>query len=273
MGNTAINALLTAEYGKEKAKDQRYDQVWNDFMSSYSNLGSDIDNYHTLLKDAFGNYKTGLDNTTNTYTGTLSGLADKLNAPESKVSFGLAGFDPVTMTTRQAREDVGTLGDIAKNIYSANRLPASEQYNYDKTAASGTMDKYNALKDLATQVRGGDTGSVVNAYAGTRSQDMGPMGALGAIGNILGATGQGAGGVMRGLGALGFKLPGMGAATTAGAGATGAGAGAGAAGTAGAGAAGAAGAGAGAAGLAAAWPVAAALAAAGLLYKIKRNND
>lgn len=197
MGNTAINALLTAEYGKEKAKDQRYDQVWNDFMSSYSNLGSDIDNYHTLLKDAFGNYKTGLDNTTNTYTGTLSGLADKLNAPESKVSFGLAGFDPVTMTTRQAREDVGTLGDIAKNIYSANLLPASEQYNYDKTAASGTMDKYNALKDLATQMRGGDTASVVNAYAGSQgaNQDLGTLGKLATVSNVLGALGGGAAGL------------------------------------------------------------------------------
>ena len=236
MGKTALNYLLTQEYAKEKSKDQRYDQVWSDFMSTYGENGSGLTNLLNtrdgMLADAFGKYKTSLDGTTNTYTGALSDLGNRLNSDASKVTFGLEGFDPLKVTTRQARADTATQADIARNIYGANLLPASEEYTYSTNKANSTLDKYKALQSLAQGMQGGNTMGVVNAYSGGQAGNgqMGALGTIGALSSLIGNTGQSAGGIAQllkamGVGgsAAGITDAGVASALAGGAGLTGAG--------------------------------------------------
>ena len=236
MGKTALNYLLTQEYAKEKSKDQRYDQVWSDFMNTYGENGSGLTSLLNtrdgMLADAFGKYKTSLDGTTSTYTGALSDLAAKLNSDDSKVTFGLEGFDPLKVTTRQARADTSTQADIARNIYGANLLPTSEEYNYNTNKANSTLDKYKALQSLAQSMQGGNTMGVVNAYSGGQAGNgqMGALGTIGALSSLIGNTGQSAGGIAQllkamGVGgtAAGITDAGVASALAGGAGLTGAG--------------------------------------------------
>ena len=164
-----FRAQLANQAEAENRKQARYDTVWNDYMSEYGNLSSNIDTKNKMLEDAFNSYFSSLNDTTGQYAGAIAGLADKLNSPESKVTYGLEGFDPITSTKRSAREDVGTLSDLAKNIYAANLVPTTQKYNYDQTAANSVLDKYNALLGAAQAQSGGNQNGVASAYSSLRS--------------------------------------------------------------------------------------------------------
>lgn len=219
-----FRAQLAQQAEAENRKQARYDTVWNDYMSEYGNLGGNIDTKNKKLEDAFNSFFSSLNDTTGQYTGAIAGLADKLNSPESKVTFGLEGFDPITSTKRSAREDVGTLSDLAKSIYAANLVPAEQKYNYDQTAANSVLDHYNALLQAAQTQQGGDQNGVVNAYSGWKGATegsggkTGALGSIGAISSLLGSTGQGAAGISKLLSALGYGAKAGGTVAGAGAG-------------------------------------------------------
>lgn len=168
MGKTALNAILTAQANNEQAKTKRYDELWNDYMDAYGSNGSGLknllDSKNASLDDAFNTYFNSMTGNTGAYTGAMSGLRDKLNAPESKVTFGLAGFDPITSTKASARNDVSSLMDIAGKIYGADSTLAGEKYNYGQTKANSIMDLYNAMQTAAQGAQGGDLSSVAGTY-------------------------------------------------------------------------------------------------------------
>jgi len=168
MSKTALNAILAAQAGTEKAKTERFNRLWDGFMSVYgtggAGLKSLIDQSNGLQAAANDTFLNSIDNNTGTYTGALADLGNRLNSDASKVTFGLEGFDPITSTKRSAREDVGALAGLAGNAFIARNDAATKRFATDTDEAESVMDYYNAMSAAREGAQSGDLSGLAQTY-------------------------------------------------------------------------------------------------------------
>ena len=132
MSDTATNMLILDMINKQNAENTQKQTTWDAFMDSYEKMPQVFADEESYLRQNFADNLGNIQGITDTYTGNLNNYASRLDAPESKVTFGLQGFDPISVTTNQARQDVGTLSDLAAKIFGANMSPASMKLQYEQ---------------------------------------------------------------------------------------------------------------------------------------------
>ena len=132
MSDTARNMLILDMINKQNAENAQKQTTWDAFMDAYEKMPQVFSDEESYLRQNFADNLNNIQGITDTYTGSLSDYASRLDAPESKVTFGLQGFDPISVTTKQARQDVNTLSDLAGRIYGANMSPATMKLQYEQ---------------------------------------------------------------------------------------------------------------------------------------------
>lgn len=132
MSDTATNMLILDMINKQNAENTQKQTTWDAFMDSYEKMPQVFADEESYLRQNFADNLGNIQGITDTYTGNLNNYASRLDAPESKVTFGLEGFDPMSVTTRQARQDVNTLTDLAGKTYAANMSPATMKLQYEQ---------------------------------------------------------------------------------------------------------------------------------------------
>ena len=132
MSDTARNMLILDMINKQNAENDQKQTTWDAFMDSYEKMPQVFADEESYLRQNFADNLGNIQGITDTYTGNLNNYASRLDAPESKVTFGLEGFDPMSVTTRQARQDVNTLTDLAGKTYAANMSPATMKLQYEQ---------------------------------------------------------------------------------------------------------------------------------------------
>ena len=132
MSDTARNMLILDMINKQNAENAQKQTTWDAFMDSYEKMPQVLADEESYLRQNFADNLSNIQGITDTYTGNLNNYASRLDAPESKVTFGLQGFDPISVTTKQARQNVNTLSDLAGKIYGANMSPATMKLQYEQ---------------------------------------------------------------------------------------------------------------------------------------------
>ena len=132
MSDTARNMLILDMINKQNAENAQKQTTWDAFMDAYEKMPQVFSDEESYLRQNFADNLGNIQGITDNYTGSLSDYAARLDAPGSKVSFGLEGFDPMSVTTRQARQDVNTLTDLAGKTYAANMSPATMKLQYEQ---------------------------------------------------------------------------------------------------------------------------------------------
>ena len=132
MSDTARNMLILDMINKQNAENAQKQTTCDAFMDAYEKMPQVFSDEESYLRQNFADNLSNIQGITDTYTGNLNNYASRLDAPESKVTFGLEGFDPISVTTKQARQDVNTLSDLAGKIYGANMSPATMKLQYEQ---------------------------------------------------------------------------------------------------------------------------------------------
>lgn len=149
MSDTARNMLILDMINKQNAENAQKQTTWDAFMDAWEQMPQVFENEENYLRQSFNDNLGNIQGITDNYTGSLSDYAARLDAPESKVTFGLEGFDPISVTTRQARQDVNTLTDLAGKIFGANMSPATMKLQYEQAHTPYTA----AQRDYANKAQ------------------------------------------------------------------------------------------------------------------------
>lgn len=82
------------------------------------------------LSGKHGAYTEALEEATGRYGDTLTALANRLNAPESRVGFSIGGQAPVSFVPRQTIRDIGVLEALAQKGMGAEMTVPTQQWAY-----------------------------------------------------------------------------------------------------------------------------------------------
>jgi len=84
------------------------------------------------LGEKHGTYTGAMEAATGKYGDTLTALANRLNAPESKVGFSLGGTAPASFVPRQTVRDIGITEALAQKGMGASMMAPTEQWAYQQ---------------------------------------------------------------------------------------------------------------------------------------------
>ena len=163
MSDTARNMLILDMINKQNAENAQKQTTWDAFMDAYEKMPQVFSDEESYLRQNFADNLNNIQGITDTYTGNLNNYASRLDAPESKVTFGLQGFDPISVTTKQARQDVNTLSDLAGKIYGANMSPATMKLQYEQAHTPYTAAQRDYANKAAMAGRSVDYTTDANA--------------------------------------------------------------------------------------------------------------
>jgi hypothetical protein len=105
------------------------------------------------LNERFGDYIGAQEAANAKYGGVLDSLTGRINDPNSRVSFGLEGADPVSFIPRQTLNEMSAIESLADLTRSnAMRVP-TEQWAWSQTNPIHTADMhiFDLMNQLANQ--------------------------------------------------------------------------------------------------------------------------
>jgi hypothetical protein len=105
------------------------------------------------LNERFGDYIGAQEAANAKYGGVLDSLTGRINDPNSRVSFGLEGADPVSFIPRQTLNEMSAIESLANLTRSnAMRVP-TEQWAWSQTNPIHTADMhiFDLMSQLANQ--------------------------------------------------------------------------------------------------------------------------
>jgi hypothetical protein len=105
------------------------------------------------LNERFGDYIGAQEAANAKYGGVLDSLTGRINDPNSRVSFGLEGADPVSFIPRQTLNEMSAIESLANLTRSnAMRVP-TEQWAWSQTNPIHTADMhiFDLMNQLANQ--------------------------------------------------------------------------------------------------------------------------
>ncbi len=129
--------------------------IWDDFMSSYKNLFSNLKGKQASDTGAFNTYKSALTKAGDTYGSTISALMNSISSGKNDLGFSLGGGNMATFTPKSVRENASTMADLAGKSYENTLVVPTAQYGFDTTTNDYTtnLNYYNILASLAKDIK------------------------------------------------------------------------------------------------------------------------
>jgi hypothetical protein len=107
----------------------------------------------TWLNERFGDYIGAQEAANAKYGGVLDSLTGRINDPNSRVSFGLEGADPVSFIPRQTLNEMSAIESLADLTRSnAMRVPTEQwAWNQSNPVHTADMQIFDLMNQLANQ--------------------------------------------------------------------------------------------------------------------------
>ena len=128
-------------------------EVTKSWLGEMPGMPTALRERETWLNERFGDYIGAQEAANAKYGGVLDSLTGRINDPNSRVSFGLEGADPVSFIPRQTLNEMSTIEALADLTRSnAMRVP-TEQWAWSQTNPIHTanMQIFDLMNQLANQ--------------------------------------------------------------------------------------------------------------------------
>jgi hypothetical protein len=128
-------------------------EVTKSWLGEMPGMPTALRERETWLNERFGDYIGAQEAANAKYGGVLDSLTGRINDPNSRVSFGLEGADPVSFIPRQTLNEMSTIEALADLTRSnAMRVP-TEQWAWSQTNPIHTADMhiFDLMSQLANQ--------------------------------------------------------------------------------------------------------------------------
>jgi len=128
-------------------------EVTKSWLGEMPGMPTALRERETWLNERFGDYIGAQEAANAKYGGVLDSLTSRINDPNSRVSFGLEGADPVSFIPRQTLNEMSTIEALADLTRSnAMRVPI-EQWSWSQTNPIHTADMhiFDLMSQLANQ--------------------------------------------------------------------------------------------------------------------------
>ena len=128
-------------------------EVTKSWLGEMPGMPTALRERETWLNERFGDYIGAQEAANAKYGGVLDSLTGRINDPNSRVSFGLEGADPVSFIPRQTLNEMSAIESLANLTRSnAMRVP-TEQWAWSQTNPIHTADMhiFDLMSQLANQ--------------------------------------------------------------------------------------------------------------------------
>ena len=128
-------------------------EVTKSWLGEMPGMPTALRERETWLNERFGDYIGAQEAANAKYGGVLDSLTGRINDPNSRVSFGLEGADPVSFIPRQTLNEMSTIEALADLTRSnAMRVP-TEQWAWSQANPIHTADMhiFDLMSQLANQ--------------------------------------------------------------------------------------------------------------------------
>ena len=128
-------------------------EVTKSWLGEMPGMPTALRERETWLNERFGDYIGAQEAANAKYGGVLDSLTGRINDPNSRVSFGLEGADPVSFIPRQTLNEMSAIESLADLTRSnAMRVPI-EQWAWNQTNPVHTADMhiFDLMSQLANQ--------------------------------------------------------------------------------------------------------------------------
>ena len=144
-GTASSTTTQTPETGNQ--------EVTKSWLGEMPGMPTALRERETWLNERFGDYIGAQEAANAKYGGVLDSLTSRINDPNSRVSFGLEGADPVSFIPRQTLNEMSTIEALADLTRSnAMRVP-TEQWAWSQANPIHTADMhiFDLMSQLANQ--------------------------------------------------------------------------------------------------------------------------
>ena len=128
-------------------------EVTKSWLGEMPGMPTALRERETWLNERFGDYIGAQEAANAKYGGVLDSLTGRINDPNSRVSFGLEGADPVSFIPRQTLNEMSAIESLADLTRSnAMRVP-TEQWAWSQANPIHTADMhiFDLMNQLANQ--------------------------------------------------------------------------------------------------------------------------
>ena len=144
-GTASSTTTQTPETGNQ--------EVTKSWLGEMPGMPTALRERETWLNERFGDYIGAQEAANAKYGGVLDSLTSRINDPNSRVSFGLEGADPVSFIPRQTLNEMSAIESLADLTRSnAMRVP-TEQWAWSQMNPIHTADMhiFDLMSQLANQ--------------------------------------------------------------------------------------------------------------------------
>lgn len=144
-GTASSTTTQTPETGNQ--------EVTKSWLGEMPGMPTALRERETWLNERFGDYIGAQEAANAKYGGVLDSLTGRINDPNSRVSFGLEGADPVSFIPRQTLNEMSAIESLANLTRSnAMRVP-TEQWAWSQANPIHTADMhiFDLMNQLANQ--------------------------------------------------------------------------------------------------------------------------
>ena len=148
-GNQEVTASSTTTQTPETGNQE----VTKSWLGEMPGMPTALRERETWLNERFGDYIGAQEAANAKYGGVLDSLTGRINDPNSRVSFGLEGADPVSFIPRQTLNEMSAIESLADLTRSnAMRVP-TEQWAWSQANPIHTADMhiFDLMSQLANQ--------------------------------------------------------------------------------------------------------------------------
>ena len=148
-GNQEVTASSTTTQTPETGNQE----VTKSWLGEMPGMPTALRERESWLNDRFGDYIGAQEDANTKYGGVLDSLTGRLNDPNSRVSFGLEGADPVSFMPRQTLNEMSAIEQLANATRSNDMRVPTEQWAWNQTNPVHTADMhiFDLMSQLANQ--------------------------------------------------------------------------------------------------------------------------
>ena len=128
-------------------------EVTKSWLGEMPGMPTALRERETWLNERFGDYIGAQEAANAKYGGVLDSLTGRINDPNSRVSFGLEGADPVSFMPRQTLKEMSAIEQLANATRSNDMRVPTEQWAWSQTNPVHTADMhiFDLMSQLANQ--------------------------------------------------------------------------------------------------------------------------
>lgn len=128
-------------------------EVTKSWLGEMPGMPTALRERESWLNDRFGDYIGAQEAANAKYGGVLDSLTGRINDPNSRVSFGLEGADPVSFMPRQTLNEMSAIEQLANATRSNDMRVPTEQWAWNQSNPIHTADMhiFDLMSQLANQ--------------------------------------------------------------------------------------------------------------------------